>query len=89
MDPRTGIAAFRAAVLILATSLVILPFQRAGSAESVVNVMAIVVGTVFVGIVVLAARMSSPRLPAGPRDNRGVKRSNTRNEDQGGFHDRS
>jgi hypothetical protein len=83
MDARTGLAAFRIAVLILATGLVILPFQRPGSAESVVNVMAIFVGTVFVGIVLLAARLSSPRLPPATRDKTAAPRSNTSNEDPG------
>ena len=83
MDPRTGQAAFRIAVLILGTSLAILPFQDRASREFVVTIMAALVGALFIGVVLLMARLSAPPLPprrAGPRDNPVRTSLNGRNE---------
>lgn len=63
LDPRTGQAAFRIAVLILGASVLILPFQRRDSAEFVVTVMSAVLGLVFIGVVLALNRLSSPPLP--------------------------
>lgn len=68
MDPRVLGAAFRIAVLILGTALLMLPFQRAGSAEQVVTVLAALVGGLFVTSVVVAARLVSGRPPIAPGD---------------------
>lgn len=89
MDPRTGRAAFRIAFLILGTAVAILPFQRPNSAEFVVTVLAAAVGLIFVGVVLLMARLSAPPLPprgAGARDNPVRTRFNERNEHAGGTH---
>lgn len=86
MDPRTGRAAFRIALLILGASVATLPFQRQGSAEWVVTLMAAAVGVLFGAVVLLMARLSAPALPprtTGTRD-KPVRTSFTRkNEDQG------
>lgn len=92
MDPRAARAAFRLAVLISGTSLVILPFQRVNSPEFVVTVMAAAVGLLFMGTVVAVNRLSSPGIPpretVPKRDNRAVTRSNSENETLGGINDR-
>ena len=68
MDPRTGQAGFRIAVLILGTSLAILPFQDRASREFVVTIMAALVGALFVAVVLAVNRLASPPLPPrGPR----------------------
>ena len=64
MDPRVLEAGFRIAVLILVLSLVTLPFQDPASAEFVVTVLGLVVGTLFVGVVVALARLATPRIPS-------------------------
>lgn len=56
-------AALRVAVLILIVALLMLPFQPTNSAEFVVTVMAATVGLIFVGLVVLLARLSGSRPP--------------------------
>jgi len=72
MDPRILSAGFRIAVLILGTSLLMLPFQRAGSAEQVATVLAAIVGALFAAAVLLAARLSSgrPPVPSGDKARR-------------------
>ena len=82
MDPIALQAALRVAILILLASLVMLPFQPTNSAEFVVTVLAAVVGAVFVGLVVLLARLSGSKPPSrGPVDTlRGID-SNVRNEE--------
>ena len=82
MDPIALQAAFRVALLILIASLVMLPFQPANSAEFVVTVMAAVVGLIFVGLVVVLARLSGSR-PPNPRpvDTVSGIDSNMRNEE--------
>lgn len=91
-DPRTGRAAFRLAMLIGLTSLAILPFQRPSSPEFVVTVMALAIGALFMGAVVLVARISDPGLPpreaVSKRDNGAASRSNSANETRGGINDR-
>ncbi len=83
MDPFALRAAFRVAMLILLVAVAMLPFQAPSSAEFVVTVLAAIVGLVFVGLVVLAARLSASRPPnggavdrvSGMRSNVGSERS--------------
>ncbi len=92
MDPRAARGAFRLALLIAGTSLVILPFQRVNSPEFVVTLMAAAVGLLFMGAVVAVNRISSPGIPpretVSKRDNRAMRRSNSDNETRGGINDR-
>lgn len=69
MDPRILGAGFRIAVLLVGTSLAILPFQRPGSAEQVVTVLAALVGLLFTATVLAMARLGSGRPPV-PRDDK-------------------
>ena len=84
MDPIALQAALRVALLILLAALVMLPFQPANSAEFVVTVLAAIVGLVFVGLVVVLARLSGSR-PPNPRpvDRVSSMSSNVRNEEPG------
>ena len=87
MDPRTSQAAFRIALLVLGTALLILPFQRRDSAEFVVTVLSAAMGLTFVAVVLLVNRLSSPRLPPrgpGARDKPVRTSFNETNEDAGG-----
>jgi hypothetical protein len=68
VDPRILGAGFRIAVLILGTSLVTLPFQRAGSAEQVVTVLAALVGLLFTATVLAMARLGAGRPPLSRDD---------------------
>ena len=63
MDPVLLQSAFRLGFLILALSLLILPFEDRSSAEFVATVLAAVVGLVFIGIVTVLARSSLPPPP--------------------------
>jgi hypothetical protein len=84
MDPIALQAAFRVAMLILLAALVMLPFQPANSAEFVVTVLSAIVGLVFVGLVVLLARLSGSRPPnSRPVDRVSSMSSNVRNEEPG------
>ncbi len=84
MDPIALQAALRVALLILLAALVMLPFQPTNSAEFVVTVLAAVVGLVFVGLVVVIARLSGSR-PPNPRpvDTVSGMSSNVSNEEHG------
>jgi threonine/homoserine efflux transporter RhtA len=68
MDPRVLGAAFRVAILILGTALLMLPFQTQGTAEQVVAVLAAAVGALFAGTVVLLARAATGRPPLSSDD---------------------
>jgi len=82
VDPIALQAALRVALLILVASLVMLPFQPANSAEFVVTVMAAIVGLIFVGLVVVLARLSGSRPPnLRPVDRVSGIDSNMRNEE--------
>jgi hypothetical protein len=63
MDPQLLRGGFRIAFLILALSLLTLPFQPRGSAEFVVTILAAAVGGVFVLGLALLARSANPPLP--------------------------
>ena len=63
MDPILLQGAFRLGFLILALSLVVLPFEDRSSAEFVATVLAAVMGLLFIGIVTVLARSSVPPPP--------------------------
>ena len=63
MDPFALRAAFRVAALILIVAVAMLPFQPPSSAEFVVTALAAPVGLAFLGVVVVAARLSVSRPP--------------------------
>lgn len=63
MDPQLLRGNFALALFIIIGALLILPFQHPSSAGFVVTVLAIVVGLLFVGAIMLVARWSSPRIP--------------------------
>ena len=63
MDPVLLQSAFRLGFLILALSLLILPFQERSSAEFVATVLAAVVGFLFIAVVTVLARSSLPPPP--------------------------
>ncbi len=63
MDPALLQAAFRLGFVILALSLLVLPFEDRASAEFVATVLSAVIGFVFVGIVTVLARSSLPPPP--------------------------
>jgi hypothetical protein len=82
VEPIALQAALRVAILILLASLLMLPFQPANSAEFVVTVLAAIVGLVFVGLVVLLARLSGSKPPnRRPVDTVSGIDSNMRNEE--------
>jgi hypothetical protein len=63
MDPIILQGAFRIGFLILALSLLVLPFEDRSSAEFVATVLAALMGLLFVGIVTVLARSSVPPPP--------------------------
>lgn len=63
MDPNLLQGAFRLGFLILALSLLVLPFEDRSSAEFVATVLAALVGLLFIGIVTVLARSSLPPPP--------------------------
>jgi hypothetical protein len=58
MSPDAGQAWFRLGFFITLVSLVILPFQRRDSAEFVVSVIALIIGLLILGIIVLIVKLS-------------------------------
>lgn len=61
MTPDMGRAFFRIAVFITFVSLVLLPFLTPGTAEFVVDVLALAVGLISIAVVVVLARWSARR----------------------------
>ncbi len=61
MPPEMGRAFFRIAMFVALTSAVLLPFLTPGTAEFVVDVLALGVGLLFIGIVAFLARWSARR----------------------------
>ncbi|OIO96561.1 MAG: hypothetical protein AUK03_03855 [Anaerolineae bacterium CG2_30_64_16] len=59
MSPGTGQAFFRIAVFITLASLAVLPFLTPGTAEFVVDVLALAVGLASVAVVAVLARWSA------------------------------
>jgi len=66
MDPLLLRGAFRLGVVILALSLLVIPFEDRSSAEFVAAVLAALIGLLFVGIVTVLARSSLPPPPRSP-----------------------
>jgi len=77
VDPDLLRGGFRIGFLILALSLVTLPFQPAGSAERIVTVMAAAVAGTFVLGIALLARRAEPGLPQDKPDRKGYNRGST------------
>jgi hypothetical protein len=69
MDPSLLQGAFRLGFVILALSLLVLPFEDRSSAEFVAAVVAAFIGLLFIGIVTVLARSS---LPPPPRSHTGA-----------------
>jgi hypothetical protein len=63
MDPILLQGAFRIGFVILALSLLVLPFEDRSSAEFVATVLAALMGLLFIGIVTVLARSSLPPPP--------------------------
>jgi hypothetical protein len=59
MNPETGRGFFRIAVFITLVSLALLPFLTPGTAEFVVDVLALIVGLVSIAVVFVLARWSA------------------------------
>ncbi len=76
-------AALRLASLLVLLSGVTVLFQDRSSAEFVVGIMALVVSVLFLALVLMLMRLSSPRLPPPQRDNIGSKDYNEPDPQQG------
>ena len=63
MDPALLQSAFRLGFVILALSVLVLPFEDRSSAEFVATVLAALIGLLFIGIVTVLARSSLPPPP--------------------------
>jgi predicted MFS family arabinose efflux permease len=63
VDPQLLRANFALALFIMIGAFLILPFEDRSSAGFVVTILAIVVGLLFVGAIMLLARWSSPHIP--------------------------
>lgn len=61
MTPDMGKAFFRIAVFITLVSLALLPFLTPGTAEFIVDVLALAVGLVSIAVVVVLVRWSARR----------------------------
>jgi hypothetical protein len=59
MSAEMGRAFFRIAVFMVVMSAILLPFLPVGSAEFVVDVVTLILGLVFVGILAFLARRSA------------------------------
>ena len=59
MNPELGQTWFRVAVFITLVSVVLLFFEKPGTAEFVITVATLVIGLAFVGILVFVARRAN------------------------------
>lgn len=59
MDPNVGRAAFRIAVFMVFTTLILLPFLDRGSAEFSISILTLVIGLTFIGVIALFVRHRS------------------------------
>jgi len=59
MSPAVGKAFFRIAAFVVLVSLALLPFLTLGTAEFVVDVLALIVGLLSVAVVAILARWSA------------------------------
>jgi hypothetical protein len=64
VDPEFLRAGMRIGVLIALLAAITLPFQDPSSASFVVDVLALVIGLLFIAGVAMVARLTSSRLPA-------------------------
>lgn len=58
MSPEAGQIWFRVAIFITVVSLLLLPFQRPGTAEFVVTVLTLIVGLIMTALIVIIVRKS-------------------------------
>lgn len=72
MDPQILRAGFRVAVLLALVAGVLLLFEPRDSAEFVVSALTACIGLLFMGIVAILVRYSTPRMP--PEHNHRVQR---------------
>jgi len=63
MDPQVLGAGFRIAIFVTATAALLLIFEPRDSAEFVVSVLALGIGLIFVSLVAVLVRYSTPRMP--------------------------
>lgn len=72
MDPQILKAGFRVAVLLALVAGVLLLFEPRDSAEFVVSALTLGIGLVFMALVAILVRYSTPRMP--PEHNARVQR---------------
>ena len=72
MDPQILKAGFRVAVMLAAVAGMLLLFEPRDSAEFVVSAMTFGIGLLFMGLVAVLVRYSTPRMP--PEHNARVQR---------------
>ena len=63
MDPQVLGAGFRIAIFVTMTAVLLLIFEPRDSAEFVVSVMALVIGLMFMALVAILVRFSTPKMP--------------------------
>ena len=78
MDPQILGAGFRVAVLLAFVGGLLLLFEPRDSAEFVVSALSLGIGLVFMGLVGLLVRYSTPRMP--PEHNAVVQRRRKKKE---------
>ena len=76
MDPQILKAGFRVAVLLAFVAGVLLFFEPRDSAEFVVSALTLGIGLLFMGVVAVIVRYSTPRMP--PEHNARVQRRRKR-----------
>jgi uncharacterized membrane protein HdeD (DUF308 family) len=72
MDPQVLKAGFRVAVLLAFVAGILLLFEPRDSAEFVVSGLTLCIGLLFMGLVAILVRYSTPRMP--PEHNSRVQR---------------
>lgn len=72
MDPRVLGAGFRVAVLLAFVAAALLLFEPRDSPEFVVSALTLGIGLLFMGLVAILVRYSTPRMP--PEHNSRVQR---------------
>ena len=64
MDPQVLKAGFRVAVLLAFVAGILLLFEPRDSAEFVVSALTLCIGLLFIAVVAILVRYSTPRMPA-------------------------
>lgn len=64
MDPQILKAGFRVAVLLVFVAGILLVFEPRDSAEFVVSAMTLCMGLLFMAVIALVVRYSTPRMPS-------------------------